>query len=129
MESLNRAYNRRTRESCPPGQASPGRASCALTRWRRPAGGTPRTLVQQAEGRLRACVGLREDGGRRLRQDLGPRELRGLVREVGVADRALRRVGVLQRDAQAVHGRTDRELLERAQPAAQLADLLHGLVQ
>jgi hypothetical protein len=68
-------------------------------------------------------------GGGGLREDLVPRELRRLLGEVGVADRALGGAGVLERDAQAVHGRTDRELLERAEAAAELADLLDGLVQ
>ena len=86
-------------------------------------------LLQQAEGRLRGRVGLRQHGGGGLRQDLRPRQVRGLRGEVGIGDRAFGGRGVLVRDAQAVDRRADRELLERAEPAAELADLLDRRVE
>src|SRR5688500_15885550 len=99
---------------------NPGRSSYSLL--------PSHDLLEQLQGGLRGRVGLGQPRRRRLRQDLRTGEVRGLLGEVGVADRALGRAGVLQGDAQVVHGRTDRELLERAEAAAELADLLDGLV-
>ena len=50
-------------------------------------------------------------------------QVRGFLREVGVADRALAGGHVFQRDVQRVHVRVERVLLERAQPPAEHGDL------
>ena len=84
--------------------------------------------LQQSEAALRGGVGLGQHRGRGLLQDLGAGEVGGFLREVGVGDGALGGRGVFVGDAQAVDRRADRELLERAQPAAEAGDLLDRLV-
>src|SRR5207253_5706735 len=70
-------------------------------------------LSEQLENRLRGHVGLREDGGTGLLQDLQLGEVDRLVGDVEVADARLGGGLVLARDVQAEIGRAHVELQSR----------------
>ena len=63
-----------------------------------------RSAAQQRQDALRSLVGLGEHRGAGLRQDLRAGEAHHLLRHVGVADAALRRGQVLDRDVEVVDG-------------------------
>ena len=80
-------------------------------------------MSEQRQHVLRGTVGLGQDRGVGLHQDLRPRQGRRFRREVGVADGAFAGRHVFQRDVQAVDVGVEDVLLERAQSAAQRGDL------
>src|SRR5436190_6143248 len=93
-----------------------------------PISGAPLPL-QEGQGELRAGVGLSKHGGGGLSENLASRQVRRLLREIGVADGAVGGGDVLEGNAKAADRGTDREALECAEAAAKLRDLLGGLVE
>src|SRR5262245_53241866 len=87
-----------------------------------------RLPAEEGQRRLRAGVGLGQDRRRRGGEDLVSGQVRRLLGEIRVPDRALGGAGVFVGDAQRVDRRTDRELLERTEASTKLADLLDRLV-
>jgi hypothetical protein len=81
---------------------------------------------QQRQHALRRGIRRSEHGGAGLRQDLRTRHRRRFRRKVRVADRALARRDILQRDAQAVDVGLQRVALEGAQAAADDRNLPNG---
>ena len=75
-------------------------------------------LLEQLQGRLRLGVGLRQDRDAGLLQDVVPRQLRGLVGDVDVADARLSGAEVLGLDGEVVDGAAQ-TVLDGAERTAQ----------
>ncbi len=84
-----------------------------------------RELTQQGQHGLRDLVGLRQDGGAGLLQDLGPRHVGHFHRVVGVFDARARSRQVGDGVVQVGDGRFE-AVLDRAQVAAHLVDAVDG---
>ena len=82
--------------------------------------------MQQRKDALRYGVGGCQDARARLRQDLRPCQFRRFLGEISISDARFAGGHVFQRDAQRVHVRLERVLLERAQPSAKHGDLTEG---
>ena len=85
-------------------------------------------LTQQLQYSLRALVRLRQDARGGLHQDLVACQVAGFAREIGVTNRAVGALHVFERHVQGVDGGAQDVLLERAQTATEIRDILDGLV-